>query len=75
MDALDDTQRILSNQINESGAYISSKMDATGSFFSIVIILLLSIGMLAKFGEESLTVIIFSFFLLVGASFINIYIY
>ena len=50
-------------------------MDSIGSFFSIVILLLLSIGMLAKFGEESLTVIIFSFFLLVGAAFINVYIY
>jgi hypothetical protein len=50
-------------------------MDSVGSFFSIVILILLAIGLLAKFGEQSLTVIIFSFFLLVGASFINIYIY
>ena len=75
MDAIDDTQRIASNQINETGAYISSKMDTTGSFFTIVILILLSIGLLAKFGEQSLTVIILSFFLLVGASFINVYIY
>lgn len=75
MDTIDDVQRNISNQLNESDGYISRKMDTTGSFFSIIILLLLSIGLLAKYGEESMTVIILSFFLLVGASFINVYIY
>jgi len=50
-------------------------MNELAAFYSIIILIIISIGLLAKYGEQSLLILFLAFFLLVGASFINIYIY
>jgi|SaaInlStandDraft_7_1057024.scaffolds.fasta_scaffold818775_1 hypothetical protein len=50
-------------------------MDAVGTFFGIVMLLIISLWLLMRFGDTSFMSIIVAFILIVLAAYINIYIY
>jgi len=50
-------------------------MDAVGTFFGIVLLLIIGIGLLMRYGDTSFLSIIVAFMLIVIAAYINIYIY
>lgn len=50
-------------------------MDAIATFFSIVLLLIIGLTLLIKYGDTSFKAILIGFILIVLAAYMNIYIY